>query len=341
MNVEKKVLDDMYRCYATQAFEINGELTLFYASEEEGYPCVAYSGPDFSTKSIVWEKGGGCMSILPVPNKPNEFLAIRDFYLKVSPSQSRLVWGKLEDDRWIIKDMLFLPFLHRFGIFEVNGSLHFLGTTIADDKKNKEDWSQPGSIYTGVFPEDFNLGLTVTRIGDHYFRNHGFTTHVEDGQRVAYLSSDQGIVKAIPPYSASEWHIEPFMKGQVSEVAIGDIDCDGQDEYLTIEPFHGNALNIYRKTDQGFIKIYAYDHPIDFAHAVIYTRLKGVPTFLAGIRRMDCELVAFQWHDNAIKAITLDQGGGPANLFALNLAENDLVLSANHTENKAVVYVID
>lgn len=340
MKIEKKELSDLLRCYATRAFEVDGELNLFYASEEDGYPCYAFSKPDFSQKEVVFEKGGGCMSIIPVPHKENEFLAILDFYLKVTPSKSRLVWGRKINNKWVIKDMLFLPYLHRFELFEVNGKLHFLGATIADNKENKEDWRLPGSVYTGVFPSDFNQGLAVTKISTGYFRNHGLTKHFENGQYVAYLSSDQGTIRVIPPYHGDQWEIQHFLEGRISEIAIGDLDEDGVDELITIEPFHGNTINIYKMIEGEYKVIYQYDNPIDFAHSLVFCKLRGKPTFLAGIRRMDCELVAFNWVNNKIEKTIIDQGTGPANIYVYNQSDCDLILSASHTENKAVVYVV-
>ncbi|MDR1795186.1 MAG: hypothetical protein LBR25_07300 [Erysipelotrichaceae bacterium] len=341
MKITNIHLDDMLRCYATSAFQVDNQLTLFYASEEEGYPCYSYTGKNFQSREVVWQQGGGCMSILPVPDKKNEFLAILDFYLKVSPSKARLVWGRRENGKWVIKDLLHLPFLHRFGVFEIDGVLHFLGSTIADDKDHKEDWSTPGSLYTGIFPDDFNEGLKVEKLDTGYFRNHGFTKHKENGKEVAYISCDQGVFRIILPYHHSSWKIEPVLTIPCSEIAIGDIDQDGEDEIITIEPFHGNQIRIFKKQDNEYQSIYTYGNPIDFAHTLAFTTLRGIPTFLAGVRRRDCELVGFQYRDNKIESFLIDQGGGPANLFVVNQPDYDLILSASHTRNEAELYVIE
>ena len=58
----------------------------------------------------VWDNGGGCMSIIPIPNRKNEFLAVRDFYLKENPSIARLVWGHLVDGEWVIETVIKLPY---------------------------------------------------------------------------------------------------------------------------------------------------------------------------------------------------------------------------------------
>lgn len=339
MKIEKRELSTLLRSYATRAFKIGNELSLFYASEEEGYPCYLFRGDDFSIKETVWEKGGGCMSIIPVPNKDGEFLAIIDFYLKVSPSLSKLIWARKTDDGWVFKDMISIPYLHRFELIEIEDKLHFLGATIADHKEYKDDWRLPGSVYTGVFPTDFNEGLEVTKLSTGYFRNHGLTKHYEDGRYVVYLSSDQGVIRVIPPYKNSEWRIEKVMDIPVSEIAIGDIDGDGIDEIITIEPFHGDVIRIFKKFADEYEPIYTYDNKTDFGHTLVFCTLQGKPMFLAGVRRLDCELVSFTWDNGIVKNI-IDLGGGPANLDVVEGDKYDLILAANHTENKAVVYIV-
>ena len=97
MGVKHIRLDEMYRAYAAAVLQINNKNAIMVASEEKGYPCYMYTGEHFDQKETVWEDGGGCMSIIQIPNVDNQFLAIRDFYLKESPSNSKLVWGQYLD----------------------------------------------------------------------------------------------------------------------------------------------------------------------------------------------------------------------------------------------------
>ncbi|WP_218131812.1 hypothetical protein [Trichococcus collinsii] len=247
MKITKKKLDDMYRSYCASYITIGGETCALIASEEEGYPCYMYSGKDFEKRETVWEKGGGCMSIIPIPNKNNEFLAIVDFYLKVSPSKSKVVWGKYDPETgWEIKDVLYLPYLHRFDIYDVDGVNYFVGATIADDKDFKDDWSRSGSIYYGVLPEDPTGGVELKVLGKGYFRNHGYYKDYEGDKPVGYFTSDQGIIK-VTPFADKEWEIEQILDTPIGEVALLDIDSDGTKEMITIEPFHGDSIKIYKK----------------------------------------------------------------------------------------------
>lgn len=47
----------------------------------------------------------------------------------------------------------------------------------------------------------------------------------------------------MPPDSPDgEWRVEKILEGQVGEIAFADIDGDGLEEMMTIEPFHGNSM---------------------------------------------------------------------------------------------------
>ncbi len=342
MKITKKHLDEMYRCYCASSTEIDNELHIFLASEEQGYPCYDYSGKDFKTRKTVWENGGGTMSIIPLPNKSNEFLAVMDFYLKVSPSKAKIVWGKYENGTWEVKDLFYLPYLHRFDIYRVDGVNYFIGATIAETKENKEDWSKPGKIYTAILPDDLTQSIELTELVGGLFRNHGYTRHYENDMPVGYFGSDQGILKVTPPLKQGEaWKTEKIMDGTISEIAIIDIDNDGEDEIMTIEPFHGNAIKIYKKTDENYKEVYSYQNEIDFAHTLVGCTLRGVNTFLAGVRRKDAEIFYVQYTDGAFVTKVLEEGCGPANLAVVNETNRDIIIAANHTCNEAAVYIVE
>jgi hypothetical protein len=339
MKIIKKNLDEMYRAYAASSMEINGELNLLVASEEKGYPCYSYSGKDFNHRHTVWHNGGGCMSIIPISNSTNEFLAVRDFYLKESPSGARLVWGHLVDGEWVIETVIKLPYLHRFDLWDVDGELYVICATIADVKESKDDWSHSGTIYYGKLPEIPTAGLKLKVLKNGLFRNHGYTRHIVNNKPRGTFGCDQGIFEVIP-HKDKEWEVHQLVNGAVGEVAWCDIDSDGQDELMTIEPFHGNSMKIYKSIDGNYMEIYAYPHEIDFAHTLIGTTLCGVPSFVGGVRRKEADLFYIQWVNGKCQETIIDKGVGPANVAVVNLKDCDLIISANHTDNKASVYTV-
>lgn len=341
MKIEHKHLDDLVRAYAASAMVIDGEMSAFFASEEKGYPCYMYQGDQFEKCQVVWENGGGCMSILPIPGKANEILAIVDFYLKESPSKARLIWGKYENKQWIFDDVIALPFLHRFDIYNVQETLYVVLATIADDKEYKDDWRKPGSIYYAKLPEKKDEKIEkLHRVEGHYFRNHGYYRRDDDQGIHGYFTSDEGIFRLTPQVDAP-WTMEKILSGQIGEVALIDINGDGKDELITIEPFHGNAIKIYEQDHQaGYREVFNYPYKIDFAHTLVGATLAGKPCFVGGVRREESEVFVITYSENEYHLNRIDLGAGPANLCVTHKNGQDYIISANHTRNECATYHI-
>ncbi len=335
MKIEKIKLDDIVRCYAASHIYVNKELNLLLASEDPNSICKAYSGENFAKKELVWDNRGGCMSIIPIPNTDGEFIAVNEFYLKVNPSLSKLVYGKHTENGWVIKDLISLPYLHRFDIFNKDGVNYLICATIAKDKKHKEDWSLPGQIYTAVLDDLDNIKLEL--LVDGLYRNHGYYRS-NDGT-CGYFSSDQGVLK-ITPQGNDKWEVEKIMDGQVGEIAFIDLDNDGKEEMMTIEPFHGNAMKIYKKIGDEYVCDFVYPYEIDFAHTLVGKNIAGIPSFVGGVRRVNCELFVIQHIDGKYVVNIVESGVGPSNIDVVNRKDDDLIIAANHTKNEAAVYII-
>lgn len=343
MNFEKKHLDDIVRCYCASHMTIGDKLYAFFASENPESECYSYSGDNFENKEVVWQGDrGGCMSIIPFATRPGEFLAVNEFYLKISPSHAKLVRGKKTDDGWEVKDLFNLPFLHRFDIYHVEDKDYVICATIARDKAFKDDWSRPGQIYVGEVPSDLeNNNVVLRQIADGCFRNHGCSRGIYNGVVCGYFTSDQGILRVTPPVNGEDWKVEKILDGQIGEIALADVDNDGNDELMTIEPFHGNKINVYHINDEGkYDVVYTYPNEIDFAHALVGTTLCGKPCFVAGIRRVNCEIFVLTYENGEYKYQIVEEGAGPANLDVVHHNGKEYILAANHTKNEAAIYEV-
>lgn len=340
MNIKKIHLDDMDRCYCASHINIDGIEYALLASEAPNTICNAYSGNDFSNRENVWDDRTGCMSIIPISKKNGEFLAVNNFSLKDQPSTAKLIWTKrIDNDGWISKDLVSLPFLHRFDIFEVDEVYYVICATIAKDKHGKDDWSEAGQIYVGKLPNNLNEGIKLELLADGFYRNHGYSRAMYKGKEVGYFASDNGVFRVVPPYD-KEWKIEKVMDGKISEVAFNDLDGDGVDEMITIEPFHGNSIKIYKNNNDKYEQVYEYKNEIDFAHSLVADTICGIKSFICGVRRCDAELFIIQYENNHYKEVLIDKGVGPANISVIHMEDKDCIISANHTKNEAALYEI-
>lgn len=342
MHFEKIHLDDIVRCYCAGHITIDDTLYALFASENPESQCYAYSGERFEKRETLWLDRGGCMSIIPFETRKGEFLAVNEFYLKVSPSKAKIVHGRKTENGWEIRDLFSLPFVHRFDIYHVNGRDVIICATIARDKDNKEDWSRPGQIYVAELPADLQEPFELQQIASGCYRNHGYCRGYHDGKVCGYFGSDQGVLRITPPDEAGKaWQVEKVLDGMISEVALADIDQDGKEEMMTIEPFHGNQIKIYHLDQNNeYQPVWTYDQPIDFAHTLTGCRLAGRPAFTAGVRRINCELFVVTFENGEYKVTYVDKGGGPANVDVINCGDHDLILAANHTRNEAAIYIV-
>ncbi|MFQ6847842.1 MAG: hypothetical protein ACLRSC_02455, partial [Clostridium perfringens] len=246
MKIEKKFLTDLHRCYATSSTVIDGDRKILIATEGEG-PCFMYEGDDFK-QSTVWDGPGGTMSIIPIPGKNGDFLAVQRFFPTFQSEDAEIVWGRYENGKWEIKTLFKLPYLHRFDILEANGKLYFLGAVLCNSKQFKEDWSDPGKIYVGEIPEDLNKPIELKVIKEGLTKNHGYCRAYHNGKMVGLVTSQEGVFRVTPPQSDDEeWNVEKIMDRPTSDVAVVDIDEDGEDELVTIEEFHGKHFRINKK----------------------------------------------------------------------------------------------
>ncbi|SKA75490.1 hypothetical protein SAMN05443428_10129 [Caloramator quimbayensis] len=343
MKFEKKTLADLHRCYAVSSFDVNSERKIFFATEGEG-ACYMFSGSDFK-QSTVWDGPGGTMSIVPIPEKNGDFLAVQNFFPTFRSENATIVWGKpLENGEWDIRTVLSLPYVHRFDILTSGGVNYFIGATLCTSKKDKDDWSDPGKIYVGVLPDDLSQPIKLTVIKEGLTKNHGYCRALWNGRTAGMVTCEEGVFAVIPPKSkGEEWTIETVLEKPVSDIAIIDIDEDGIDELITIEAFHGGNFVINKKVGEKYEEIYRYPKEMDFGHVVWGGMLRGIPTIIGGYRRFEKELFYIQCESKnplTFKTGVIEAGTGPSNIYVINDKDRDIIVSANREIGEAALYFV-
>lgn len=335
---QKQELAALERCYAVRGMNIGGQWRLLYATEGQG-SCLQFDGETLQPLEPVWDGPGGTMSLVPVPEKEGEFLAVQNFFPTFQAKEAQIVWGKLEGDRWEIHPFLSLPYVHRFDLLRSATGTWFLGSVLCNSKREKEDWSDPGKVWVGKLPSNWEEPMELQMIYEPLTRNHGYCRLVLDGVERGVVSADEGVFMLTPPQREGEsWEVRQLFDQPVSDMAFVDLDGDGCLECLTIEPFHGDCACIYRWTEQGFEKLWTYPHKMEFGHVVWGGEFHHRPTFLLGYRKCDAALVRILWEKGQIVLDTVDQGEGPSNVDVVHLPQGDLILAANRMTGIAAVY---
>jgi hypothetical protein len=336
MNIHKKVLGTLDKVYATCIGKVDDELAFIGASEGEGAG-QAFIGEN---KTVMWDKPGGTMNVIPVPGRENEFYATQKFLPVFAAADCTLNHVKYHDGQWQVTEIMKFPYLHRFDLFEKNGALYFFGATLCEAKEFQQDWSKPGSVYIGKLGADLTKKFTVKRLYTGITKNHGLCYANWDGKGIYLVTGVEGVFSLVIPEKPAqdEWQINKIMEHEVSDIAACDIDHDGSLELATLEPFHGNKCIIYKNIGEKFQPIKEF--PIDFGHVIWGGEIAGSPTFLLGYRSAKMELSAIYQDGNELKERVIDQNVGPSQISVCHQDGKDYILSANRQINELAVYEI-
>lgn len=340
---EKISLGTIEKCYAVLGVMLEGKPCLFYGGEGPG-SVRAFRGDDFAQCDVIWDSGGGTMSIVPLPGHEGWALASRGFYSMVESEGSTVEIIRYREGAFSHETIAALPYLHRFDtLLAPDGTRYLLAATLHGGKADKEDWSKPGHLYAGVLPEDVSDSFEVplTQLPGDFYVNHGFCRAEWAGQEAAFTASREGVFVWLPPETpGGVWRTEQPLDIPVSDIAIADIDGDGEPEIAALLPFHGNQFKIYHREDGAYREVYAYPVENDFYHAVISGRIRGELMFAVGARKGAADLFLVRWDTEAQAyfAQQLEAGPGPSNLALLNTPEEDLLLSANRMIFEAAAY---
>lgn len=345
MKIRKQVLDAMERCYAAGSLEVDGRLYAVLASEAIDGPCYAYTGDDFNEKEVIWENAGGTMSLLQIPGTNGEFIAVQRFFPGFKSEDAKLVWGKRDAlGGWIVKDLAPLPFIHRFDLFSVGDDVYILAATLCGSKKEREDWSDPGKVYAGRLPSAPEAGVDFVPILENLYKNHGYCRGNYHSREAGFVTCEGGVYVIQPPLEkGGKWETRLLLDCPVSDAALCDLDGDGADELVTIEPFHGDHFLVRKKIGEHYETVYSHNKGVLFAHAVAGCTLRGKPSVVCGMRRGDGDIFILRRGGAGEEwccTVVVEHGAGTSNVAVVNQPDRDIIISANHSRNEAALYFI-
>lgn len=345
MKVKKKVISDLTLCYWVTTLDIKGELYFLVASEK-AYSCLLF---DKYGKQVdeVWKEPGGTMTAVQVPGSDGAFLATHRMYAPDDNREASIVLAYPADGVWKIKTLCHLQGVHRFDILRRNGVNYLIACTIKSDYKYEGDWRFPGKVFAAQLPDDleglpegFELPLTV--LCDKVLKNHGYSRDLHEGVETAVVTSEEGVFRFTPPAeSGGEWKIEQYLDEPTSDALFLDLDGDGEKEMLTLSPFHGNTLKVFKKTDGAYRKVFEYEKKLPFIHAVCPAVLGGREIAVVGYRRADRDLLAVSCVDGDYRVEILDHDVGPANARAAVIDGKTVVVSANREISEVAYYTLE
>ena len=343
MNIRKQVLASLNGCYAVNSFTLKGQPHIVLASEAEGGRCLAWKAPDYSESHAIWDGPGGTMSIVPIPGSDGEFLAVQKFFRMYDWEGAKIVHVRPTGSAtYDVRDVLPLPYVHRFDLLPVNGRNYFIACTLARQKQTAADWANPGCIWVGEYTADGLVGLRVLK--DGLTKNHGYSRQEIGGVTRALVTCEEGAFEVTPPQTPDgDWAVRQFMDWPISDISAIDIDGDGELEFATIESFHGQYFRVYKMIDGKFERIYEHPEVTEFYHVVVGATLAGQPVFVGGCRRGKQQLFyvhAAQTSPLKLEEKLIEEGVGPSNACVVHEPGRDIIAVANRETNEAALYIV-
>lgn len=345
--VEKKVISNLTKCYSIAPLEYQGKKHFMVAAEKIDR-CILFD-QDGNEEDTIWSEPGGVMSMVQVPGTDGQFLATHKFY---SPNDSKeakiVIVTPIEKGNWEVRTLVNLPHVHRFDIVERNGVHYLIACALKSGHEYKDDWSMPGKVYAAVLPDDLSSynednQLELKVIKEDMLKNHGYYRVRENDMDTSVISADCGVFQFIPPEEKDgEWEIRTLLETAASDAVLIDLDEDGEKELAVLSPFHGDQISIYKKNNGAFEKVYEYEKPAEFTHAIYGGDLCGQPVVVIGHRKAERDLIVFSYNKETkqYKSEVIDYDCGPANVAHYVKNGTDIIISANRETDEVAMYTI-
>lgn len=347
MRAEKQVVANLKKPYAVAAFDYGGSRHVVCSAEKAG-PCYSFS-LEGRIEDTIWEQPGGVMTILQYPLSESMLMATQNFFSPDQSASAKIVYYRRNGPAWSCNVLCEMPFVHRFGVLRRNNSYYLIACTIKSASAFEEDWTCPGRVWVSGLPNDLTKynsenQLQMTPFMSGLYKNHGFSIVDWEEGTYAMIGTDNGVYRIFPPSSeGGSWSYDQILSDPVSDMLYQDYDGDGERELLTLSPFHGDTLSVYKRQGGKFSKIWERKEKMPFIHALCGADIEGKEYAFIGHRKGNMDLVALHYdNDSGYKIDLIDSGHGPANCmyFRDSAGKHKLIVSNRETDEVAFYTLI-
>lgn len=334
--LEKQSILQIKNVYTAHAFGSGGECYVGAGSETE--PVVQLY--NLATKEIQQpdQCPGGMMSFIPVPGEPLSMVTIMGLFPPFVGMEAGLFLHRKGSSGWKTHKTIDLPFAHRCEFLPGSKSPMLIAATVSKFKAEPSDWSRPGEIHAICLDNQTADNWSSRVVDASITRNHGMFKGAIDGAERLCVSGQEGIF-SIAETDNEEWELERIFGNEVSEMTFIDLDGDGQTELITIEPFHGHTLNIYKRME-GEWKL-KFTDSLSFGHGLSSGMFNGEPVIVAGSRRDSLALELFTVDNldkGAVNRRVIEEEAGPTQTQVFAYNNKDYILSANQRKHEVALY---
>lgn len=344
MRLEKKKTYKLEKCYSIAPLRYNGASHILVAAEKVNQ-CLLFD-LEGNCEDVIWDGPGGTMSMVQVPGSDGQFLATQKFYSPNDSKEARIVLVTPVADGWTVQTVAELPFVHRFDIITRNGINYIIAATICSDRKFKDDWTAPGKVYACELPEhlescDAEHPVPFEVIQDGLTKNHGYCRRIDEQGQYAVIGAEDGIYQVKPPcVKGGAWDVACLCQDAASDMTFVDFEGNGTPDMLTMSPFHGDTVRVYRMVEGKYQVVYTYDKPVEFAHGIWGGEVLGEPAAVIGHRKgsRDLLIVTYDKKAKTFGVEILDEDVGPANVYYYKNGSAECLVSTNREIDEIAFY---
>ncbi|MCF7947589.1 MAG: hypothetical protein K9M94_03215, partial [Spirochaetia bacterium] len=249
MKIDAHILAHMNMPYAVAALQFNSHPYVLLSPEDHG-PALLVDAESWQVANTLDTPGGTMDIVQHVPDGP--VYSVMNCFLGYKFQDAAIYTLQPQDVRrpsapWHINRVADLPFAHRLQPLAIHGREYLIAATLAEQKSSPQDWSRPGAVRL----YDTSCWQEPALLLSNLHRNHGLARisggfdHPGNSSDEIWVSAKEGLF-ASNIDTARSWNFTRLTDRDISEYAYIDIDGDGVRELITIEPFHGHTLCIYR-----------------------------------------------------------------------------------------------
>ena len=347
MKAEKKVIANLEKCYALGTFRYDGKDHVIAAAEKSN-PCYSFDLQG-NLCDTLWEGPGGVMTVCQAPGQPEPILmATQKFFSPDESTEAKIVYYRRVDEAWKCELLCEMPFVHRFGVLERGGRYYLIVCTLKSAHAFDGDWTCPGRVWVAPLPEDLRQynaenQLKMKPLLSGLYKNHGFEICRDANGSFAVIGCENGVYQVTPPVGPEDdWTWEQLFDRPTSDMLYLDFDGDGERELLTLAPFHGDELSVWKRSDGVFREVWRHPKRLPFLHAIWGAEIGGRVYGFIGNRDADRDLYAVYRDGDRYVFDTLDQGAGAANVMHFRTEDGqDMLLAANRETDEVAVYRLE
>jgi len=343
MDISRSTVSVMGAPYSICCGMIGAKRVIAAGSETQGGEFTLYTGDEWRPVPIV--KGlGGIMGIVltEISGKPAIITAegLHPNFISHDAGVSIYRAEHNINGPWERHRVADFPYIHRIALVTAHGARTVVAATLCGEKSDKDDWSNPGAVYA-VQPMHNRPPFEVKTVTvlEGLRKNHGMFVQRRNGKETVFVSSEEGLFAVHIPEENGEWCTEKILEEPISEFALYDLDADGKDEIVAIQPFHGDRVCIYKNKSTGWARV--FETETELGHGIWSGSIGGENGFVIGSRAGKRDLCLYTFEESKrwdLKKHVLDEGVGSAQFDVIHEKDHDLIVSTNNYINEIALY---